>query len=139
MYQNLAMSQGRSDIFMWLNIGQIVLQILIVMLFYSFSMLIMVCAYSVFMILWLIPWHHFTGRLIRYRWTDAFKDIAPFALSAAFAMAVTYWATNMISHLYILIAIRFVLAAAIYYGIMKMAKVQILKECEQFIFKKLKK
>lgn len=139
MYQNLAMSQGRSDIFMWLNIGQIVLQILIVMLFYRFSMLIMVCAYSVFMILWLIPWHHFTGRLIRYRWTDAFKDIAPFALSAAFAMAVTYWATNMISHLYILIAIRFVLAAAIYYGIMKMAKVQILKECEQFIFKKLKK
>lgn len=139
MYQNLAMSQGRSDIFMWLNIGQIVLQILIVMLFYRFSMLIMVCAYSVFMILWLIPWHHFTGRLIRYRWTDAFKDIAPFALSAAFAMVVTYWATNMISHLYILIAIRFVLAAAIYYGIMKMAKVQILKECEQFIFKKLKK
>lgn len=139
MYQNLAMSQGRSDIFMWLNIGQIVLQILIVMLFYRFSMLIMVCAYSVFMILWLIPWHHFTGRLIRYRWTDAFKDIAPFALSAAFAMAVTYWVTNMISHLYILIAIRFVLAAAIYYGIMKMAKVQILKECEQFIFKKLKK
>lgn len=139
MYQNLAMSQGRSDIFMWLNIGQIVLQILIVMLFYRFSMLIMVCAYSVFMILWLIPWHHFTGRLIRYRWTDAFKDIAPFALSAAFAMALTYWATNMISNLYILIAIRFVLAAAIYYGIMKMAKVQILKECEQFIFKKLKK
>lgn len=139
MYQNLAMSQGRSDIFMWLNIGQIVLQILIVMLFYRFSMLIMVCAYSVFMTLWLIPWHHFTGRLIRYRWTDAFKDIAPFALSAAFAMAVTYWATNMISNLYILIAIRFVLAAAIYYGIMKMAKVQILKECEQFIFKKLKK
>lgn len=139
MYQNLAMSQGRSDIFMWLNIGQIVLQILIVMLFYRFSMLIMVCAYSVFMILWLIPWHHFTGRLIRYRWTDAFKDIAPFALSAAFAMAVTYWATNMISHLYILIAIRFVLAAAIYYGIMKMAKVQILKECEQFILKRIKK
>lgn len=139
MYQNLAMSQGRSDIFMWLNIGQIALQIVIVMLFYRFSMLIMVCAYSIFMILWLIPWHLFTGRLIRYRWTDAFKDIAPFALSAAFAMAVTYWATNMISHLYILIAIRFVLAAAIYYGIMKMAKVQILKECEQFIFKKLKK
>lgn len=139
MYQNLAMSQGRSDIFMWLNIGQIVLQILIVMLFYRFSMLIMVCAYSVLMIVWLIPWHLFTGRLIRYRWTDAFKDIAPFALSAAFAMAVTYWATNMISNLYLLIAIRFVLAAAIYYGIMKMAKVKILKECEQFIFKKLKK
>ena len=139
MYQNLAMSQGRSDIFMWLNIGQIALQIVIVMLFYRFSMLIMVCAYSIFMILWLIPWHIFTGRLIRYRWTDAFKDIAPFALSAMFTMAVTYWATDMITNLYILIAIRFCLAAAIYYGIMKIAKVQILRECEQFILKKIKK
>ena len=139
MYQNLAMSQGRSDIFMWLNIGQIALQIVIVMLFYRFSMLIMVCAYSVFMILWLIPWHHFTGRLIRYRWTDTFKDIAPFALSAMFTMAVTYWATDMITNLYILIAIRFCLAAAIYYDIMKIAKVQILRECEQFILKRIKK
>lgn len=139
MYQNLAMSQGRSDIFMWLNIGQIALQIVIVMLFYRFSMLIMVCAYSIFMILWLIPWHIFTGRLIRYRWTDAFKDIAPFALSAMFTMAVTYWATDMITNLYILIAIRFCLAATIYYGIMKIAKVQILIECEQFILKRIKK
>ena len=139
MYQNLAMSQGRSDIFMWLNIGQIALQIVIVMLFYRFSMLIMVCAYSIFMILWLIPWHIFTGRLIRYRWTDAFKDIAPFALSAMFTMAVTYWATDMITNLYILIAIRFCLAATIYYGIMKIAKVQILRECEQFILKRIKK
>lgn len=139
MYQNLAMSQGRSDIFMWLNIGQIALQIVIVMLFYRFSMLTMVCAYSIFMILWLIPWHIFTGRLIRYRWTDAFKDIAPFALSAMFTMAVTYWATDMITNLYILIAIRFCLAATIYYGIMKIAKVQILIECEQFILKRIKK
>ncbi len=139
MYQNLAMSQGRSDIFMWLNLGQIALQILIVMLFYRFSMLIMVFAYSVFMILWLLPWHFFTGRLIRYRWTDAFKDIAPFALSAMITMIATYFSTNMISNNYILIALRFTLAALLYYGIMKIAKVQILKECEQFILNKIKK
>ena len=139
MYQNLAMSQGRSDIFMWLNLGQIALQILIVMLFYRFSMLIMVFAYSVFMILWLLPWHFFTGRLIHYRWTDAFKDIAPFALGAMITMIATYFATDMISNNYILIALRFTLAALLYYGIMKIAKVQILRECEQFILKRIKK
>lgn len=139
MYQNLAMSQGRSDIFMWLNLGQIALQILIVMLFHRFSMLIMVFAYSVFMILWLLPWHFFTGRLIHYRWTDAFKDIAPFALGAMITMIATYFATDMISNNYILIALRFTLAALLYYGIMKIAKVQILRECEQFILKRIKK
>ena len=55
-----------------------------------------------------------------------------------FTMAVTYWATDMITNLYILIAIRFCLAATIYYGIMKIAKVQILRECEQFILKRIK-
>lgn len=77
MYQNLAMSQGRSDIFMWLNIGQIVLQIIVILAFYSYGMFIMVCAYSAMMILWLIPWHIFAGGLIDYRWSEMLRDINP--------------------------------------------------------------
>lgn len=77
MYQNLAMSQGRSDIFMWLNIGQIVLQIIVILAFHSYGMFTMVCAYSAMMILWLIPWHIFAGGLIGYRWSEMLRDINP--------------------------------------------------------------
>lgn len=77
IYQNLAVSQGRSDIFMWLNIGQIIMQIIIILVCHRFGLFWMVCAYSAMMIVWLLPWHYFAGRLIGYRWTDMLKDINP--------------------------------------------------------------
>lgn len=138
MYQNLAISQKRSDIFMWLNIGQILLQIAVILAFYRYGMLVMVTAYTVMMILWLLPWHIFAGRLIGYRWWDVFKDVAPFTFIAAFVMVTTYFATIMLSNIYLLITTRVIMAAVIYYVIMKLAKVQILKECEEFVMKKIK-
>ena len=77
LYQNLAISQGRSDIFMWLNIAQIVVQIIVIVAFSHLGMFPMVCAYSAMMILWILPWHYFTARLIGYKWTDLMRDINP--------------------------------------------------------------
>ena len=139
MYQNLAISHGRSDIYMWLNIGQILLQIAVVYAFSGNGMFVMVSAYSAMMILWLLPWHFFTGRLIGYTWWNFFKDIVPFTLTALGTMIVTYHATTMFTNIYLIFVVRCILAAIIYYSVMKLCKVQILTECEQFILKKLKK
>ena len=138
MYQNLAISHGRSDIYMWLNIGQILLQIAVVYAFSDYGMFVMVSAYSAMMILWLLPWHLFTGRLIGYGWWNVFKDIAPFTLAAAVTMAVTYYATITITNIYLLLLVRCIIAAVIYYAVMKLCKVQILAECEEFVLKKIK-
>ena len=139
MYQNLAISHGRSDIYMWLNIGQILLQIAVVYAFSGNGIFVMVSAYSAMMILWLLPWHFFTGRLIGYTWLNFFKDIVPFTLTALGTMIVTYYATTMFTNIYLIFVVRCILAAIIYYSVMKLCKVQILTECEQFILKKLKK
>ena len=139
MYQNLAISHGRSDIYMWLNIGQILLQIAVVFACSDYGMFVMVSAYSAMMILWLLPWHFFTGRLIGYSWWSFFKDIVPFTLTALGTMIVTYYATTMFTNIYLIFVVRCILAAIIYYSVMKLCKVQILTECEQFILKKLKK
>lgn len=139
MYQNLAISQGRSDIYMWLNIWQIVLQVGVIVVFRSYGMLTMVSAYSAFMILWLLPWHCAAGRLIRYRWMDMVKDIMPFAIAAILTMTAVHFATEMIDNLWLLITSRVIMAAIIYYIMMKIGRVEILKECEQFVIKKIRK
>jgi hypothetical protein len=54
-------------------------------------------------------------------------------------MAVTYYATNMLTNIYLIFFVRCILAAVIYYAVMKLCKVQILAECGQFLLKKLKK
>lgn len=139
MYQNLAISHGRSDIYMWLNIGQILLQIAVVFACSDYGMFVMVSAYSAMMILWLLPWHLFTGRLIGYSWWDVFKDVVPFTLTAVVTMAITYYATRAITNIYFLLIVRCILATAIYYAVMKLCKVQILAECENFVLKRIRK
>lgn len=139
MYQNLAISRGRSDVYMWLNIGQIVLQIAIVLAFSSYGMYIMVVAYSAMMIFWLLPWHYFCGRLIGYSWWNAFKDIMPFMLTAAATMLAAHYATSMLSNIYLLLVSKCAIAAVIYYVVMKLARVQILAECEAFVVKAMRK
>ena len=52
-------------------------------------------------------------------------------------MALTYYTTLSLTNIYILLISRCILAAIIYYAIMKIAKVQILKECEEFVLKKI--
>lgn len=136
MYQNLAISQGRSDVYMKLNLWQIVLQIGVILCFYTYGIYVMVCAYSAFLILWLLPWHLLTGRLIGYRLTDFMRDIMPFTLAAGAVMIATHYATMMIQSLWLLLATRVILAAIMYYLLLKLCGAEILKECERFVMRK---
>lgn len=136
LYQNLVISHGRSDINMWLNIGQIVLQLGIILLFYKQGITVMVAAYTVFNILWLGAWQPFAKRILAVRYRDVLKDIAPFLLVAAFVMSATYALTLWISTLWLLLLVRIVLAASLYFLVMRLLGAAILQECLQFILKK---
>ena len=136
LYQNLVISHGRSDVNMWLNIGQIVLQLCIILLFYRQGITIMVIAYTLFNILWLCAWFPFGQRIIGVRSLHVAKDIAPFMLCGILVMAAVYVMTLPISNLYLLLVIRIQLATGLYYGVMRLLNVVILRECMQFIMKK---
>ncbi len=144
MYQHLVISAGRSDIYMWCNIGQIILQIAIIIAFHSFGIVTMVIAYTAFTIAWLGVWHIFAKRLIGIRYRDLFKDIAPFMLASAGVMVVTHYLTTLLSNSiapyiatpYILLPLRIVIAGILYYGVMKLARVKIMDECFSYIKRK---
>jgi hypothetical protein len=136
LYQNLVISHGRSDINMWLNIGQIVLQLCIILLFYRQGITIMVIAYTIFNILWLGAWMPSAKRIIGLRFLNVLKDIVPFMFCGALVMVATFFATIAISNIYLLLVVRVLIAAALYYGIMRLLNVVILRECMQFILKK---
>ena len=136
LYQNLVISHGRSDINMWLNIGQIILQLVIILLFYKQGITVMVIAYTAFNILWLSAWQPFARRIIGLRFLQVFKDVAPFMFTAAAVMLVTRYVTLPITNLWLLLLARMVVASLLYYVIMRLLNVVILKECLQFIRKK---
>ena len=144
MYQHLVISAGRSDIYMWCNIGQIILQIAIIIAFHSYGIVTMVIAYTAFTIAWLGIWHIFAKRLIGIRYRDLFKDIAPFMLASAGVMVITHYLTTLLSNNiipyiaspFILLPLRIVIAAALYYAVMKLARVKIMDECISYIKRK---
>ncbi len=136
LYQNLIISHGRSDINMWLNIGQIALQLGVILAFYQQGITTMVMAYTTFNILWLLMWMIFAKRIIGLRILDTAKDMLPFVLCGGVVMLITYYSTRMIANIYLLLTVRVVMAAALYYGVMRLLNVVILRECLQYIFKK---
>lgn len=136
LYQNVVISHGRSDVNMWLNICQIVLQLAIILLFYRQGITIMVVAYTIFNMVWLLAWMPWAKRIIGVSLLHVLKDTAPFLLCSALVMVATHFATVAISNLYLLLAARVLMVAALYYGVMRLLHVVILQECIQFVFKK---
>ena len=139
LYQNLAISSGRSDIYMWLNIVQIVLQIGVILLFHPYGMTAMVVAYTVFFIIWLAVWQIYARRFIGLGFADTIRDIAPFMMTAAATMGITFMITKNMGSPAMVLPARIVIAAALYAGTMKMTKSEMLDECTAFIFRKKKR
>ncbi len=140
LYQNLIISKGRSDLYMWCNIGQIVIQLAIILLFYKRGIMAIVWAYTIFSILWLGIWQIVAGRLTQIRMTDVLKDVIPFLVIAVLVMTVTYLLTYTLDvSLLALLVLRIVIAVLLYASMMRLLHVQIMDDCIHFFLKKVRK
>ena len=101
------------------------------------QLLTMVLAFVALTILWFFVWAYFARRLAGYRFTMLLRDVLPFLLSAATVMLTTGFTTSLIPALgegsgVGLLLTRILLAALLYYALMRLFRVQILNECLQF-------
>jgi len=129
-------SQKRSDIYLWSTIVLGILQISLMVGLWQKGILTMVIAYTLLNILWVFVWHSFVHRLMNYGLLEFLKDILPFALAAVVVMAITGFVTQTIETLWLKLICRVLLAALLYYGVMRLAGAVILKEILAFIFRK---
>ena len=139
LQSNMIISKGKSGTYFWCTFALGIAEISLMLTIWPWGIKTMVIGYVLLNILWLFVWHFFCQRLTGYRISMLLKDILPFALSAMGTMVVTYLITSPIHNLWILLVSRIILAVAIYYGVMKIAHVRILLECEHFILSKIKK
>ena len=102
------------------------------------QLMTMVLAFVALTILWFFVWAYFARRLAGYRFTMLLRDVLPFLLSAAAVMLTTGFSTSLIPALgegsgVGLLLTRILLAALLYYALMRLFRVQILNECLQFL------
>lgn len=139
VYQNLFLSQGKSDTYMWLSIGQIAIMLTAVLACHAMGIRTMVIAFACINILWLLAWQVFAYRLIGYRLFSMLRDLLPFMLIALAVMALTYLVTLHISNMLMLLVSRVLIAAALYFMAMKLLRARILEDCIEFIRSKKSK
>ena len=135
LYQNVAISNGRSDIYMFCNIAQIVLQLVIIGFFYHLGINTMVMVYTLFTIAWLFVWQWTARRIIGLRFREVIKDVMPTLCIALLVMATTYFVTLPLHHLLLLLICRILIAALLYAAIMKLLHVEMMDELLHFIKK----
>ena len=133
LLSNLIISKGKSGRYfcctMCLGLAQIVTMLLI----YPYGLRTMVVAYVLLNVVWLFIWLALVGSLTGYSLGMFLADILPFALTATAVMTLTGVATAGVESLWLKLALRVAMAAALYYAAMKVAKVAILAECEAFV------
>jgi O-antigen/teichoic acid export membrane protein len=136
VYQNLAIGCRRSDLYLWCNVGQIVLQITAILITYyciSQSMLVVVAVYSALMVVWLAAWQVIARQLIELRWRDAIADVVPLLTVTVMAFTLTHFATAWISSYKVLLVAKVLLGAGLYIAAMKLLHVKIFDEAWQYL------
>ena len=126
-------AKGRSDIFMWSTLAYAVLQVGLMIGLYPYGIRTMVVAYVVLTAGWFFVWHFFVRRLTGYALPMVLRDTVPFALAAAAVMAAVHFLTRSLEPLWLLLLVRVVLAAVLYYLVMRIARVKILDDCTRFL------
>ncbi len=133
---NMLISKGKSGTYFWVTFALCVTLIATMQVLYPYGIRTMVIAYVIIYVLWTLVWHFFVSRLTGYTLWALLLDIMPFAVIALGVMAATWWATQSINILALLLAARIVMAVVLYYVVMRLLRVKILEECMNFIKKK---
>lgn len=136
LLSNMVISKGKSNLYLYCTFGLGIVQIISMLLLWPYGIKNMVIAYTLINIMWVFVWLFFVNRLTSYGLWFFIKDTTPFALAAFAVMAATHFATASIHTLWLLLICRIAMAMLLYYAVMRIARVQILAECQQFIIKK---
>ena len=136
LFSNVVISKGKSGAYFWCTVSLSVTQIVLMLFLWPYGIRLMVSVYVVLTIIWMFVWYALAYRYISYRPLDFLKDTCPFLLAALGVMSLTYLATASITNLVCLLLARVVMAAVLYFVVMKVARVAILDECIRFVLKK---
>ncbi len=146
LYSNFLISQGKSNVFMWCTIALCLVQLGLMVGFYRYGIEAMVVAYVVAGSLWTFVWHRFAARIISLRLLDALRDVLPFCAIALVAMAAAWGAAWGVVRLVetgtylacsLTLLTKIVVAAIVYFCLLRLLGAQIMKECMDFVREKV--
>lgn len=138
LYSNLTISRGHSGVNMACTIGQClaVWTGLILLYVNGYGMIPMVLFFISLNVLWLGIWQWWAKRLIGLKWWWTACDTMPFLIFTIGVLAVTWWLTQPIGNLWLLMLSRIAIAATLYTGLVWISGARIMRETIEYLFRK---
>lgn len=139
LYFQVAISQGRSNVYLWSNIVFGAFQIAVALLMIPYGIYWMVVAYVCGYVVLLVVWQVIIRQLTGFGYWNALRRMLPYAGATVLVLAVTGWLTQSVANIYWLLIAKVGIAAVLYLIIMWLCGSAILRECITFVRSKLKK
>ena len=139
LFSSLIISQGKSNVYMWNIISQVILQLIIVMtlIFLEGNIFQMVIGYVCINIGWLFIWRIFAGRHIILPVPLLLKDLGPFLICGIISCLCGWYMASLVTDiLFISLAIKIITAVLCYYFLMRIFQPELLSECLNYLLKK---
>lgn len=131
--QQFIVAKKRSDFYLWANVGQMGLQLVLVLLLSSYGLEWILSGFSAFQFLWMAVWVAFARRVGGYRYRDFLADVLPFLLATIVSLALAGGAATLFHHLAVKMVIKVGVAAIAYFLIMRLSRAVILDECLHYL------
>lgn len=135
LMSNLIISCGKSSIYMWNIIIQLIAQVVTVYLLYPLGVEIMVMGFVVVQVLWMGVWLCFVRREIAVTIISFIVSTLPYALLAILSIVISWFVVQGISNLYLLLIIKIILVSLCYFILLYLGNFNILKESFKHIRK----
>lgn len=139
LFSSLIISQGKSDIYMWNIISQVLLQLLVILVLIMFggNIFHMVIGYVCINIGWLFVWRMSARKFIRIPMTAMAADLCPFFVCGLVSCTFSQYVSSLISDdIAILFFIKIIIASASYYLLMRITQAKLMEECLDYLIKR---
>lgn len=135
LYTQVLISRGKSDLFLYANIFQGLLQLAVLGLAAPYGIHVMVAAYVGAYLFMLLVWHALVHRLIRVRLVELASDALPYLLVSLAVFTGVYFLTVRISNLWGLLLSKILLSALFYALILWQLRSVVFRESVGMLFR----
>ena len=140
LYTSLALSHGKSSIYMNITIAVFGAQLIVLYLCHHFAVgiLLMTAIYILVFAISLIFWHYSTARLIDLSLRDMAIDVAPYLLAVFVAIFLAWLAANSFVDVYLRFVIKAIVTTIVYAVILRGIRSVIFAEITTYLRKQAK-
>lgn len=139
LFATMIISRGHSNVYMWSNIIQSTLVIILMIMLYPFGITTTVVGYSTVTILWLIVWYLLVRREVDYKVAQICSDIIPFLVLTIICIVVAYFITKEISNIYYRLLLKIIVVAFEYLSVLWICRSATFNESIHYIRKLLQR